>query len=74
MRVLLEGLPPRLFPQREFQCLHHEGKPDLEKSIPRAPTKKSRCLPAAALGEAGGRGRGRSGQIDFLPLPSTHSS
>jgi len=35
MRVLLEGLLPRLFPSLLFQCVHHDGKGDLEKSIPR---------------------------------------
>ena len=35
MRILLEGLLPRLFPELLFQCVPHEGKQDLEKSIPR---------------------------------------
>ena len=35
IRVLLEGLLPRLFPGLPFLCVHHEGKQDLEKSIPR---------------------------------------
>ncbi len=35
MRILLEGLLPRLFPRLLFQCVPHEGKQDLEKSIPR---------------------------------------
>ena len=35
MKVLLEGLLPRLFPGLSFLCLSHEGKQDLEKSIPR---------------------------------------
>ena len=35
MRILLEGLLPRLFPGLLFQCVPHEGKQDLEKSIPR---------------------------------------
>ena len=35
MKVLLEGLLPRLFPDLSFQCIAHEGKHDLEKSIPR---------------------------------------
>ncbi len=35
MKVLLDGLLPRLFPELKFQCLPHEGKQDLEKSIPR---------------------------------------
>ena len=33
MRILLEGLLPRLFPGLLFQCVPHEGKHDLEKSI-----------------------------------------
>jgi hypothetical protein len=35
MKVLLDGLLPRLFPQLSFLCVPHEGKQDLEKSIPR---------------------------------------
>ena len=34
MRTLLEGVLPRLFPGLLFQCVPHEGKQDLEKSIP----------------------------------------
>ena len=35
MRDLLVGLLPRLYPNTVFECLAHEGKNDLEKSIPR---------------------------------------
>jgi hypothetical protein len=35
MKVLLDGLLPRLFPNLPFLCVPHEGKHDLEKSIPR---------------------------------------
>ncbi len=35
MCVLLDGLLPRLFPGLPFQCVPHEGKHDLERSIPR---------------------------------------
>ena len=35
MRDLLYGLLPRLYPDLTFLCLVHEGKSDLEKSIPR---------------------------------------
>lgn len=35
MKVLLEGLLPRLFPDLQFLCIPHEGKQDLEKSVPR---------------------------------------
>ena len=35
MKVLLEGLLPRCFPGMDFLCISHEGKNDLEKSIPR---------------------------------------
>lgn len=35
MKSLLEGLLPRIFPDIMFQCIAHEGKDDLEKSIPR---------------------------------------
>lgn len=35
MKVLLEGLLPRAHPELEFLCIPHEGKQDLEKSIPR---------------------------------------
>lgn len=35
MKVLLEGLLPRLFPGLPFLCVPHEGKRDLQTSIPR---------------------------------------
>jgi len=35
MKVLLDGLLPRLFPGLPFLCVPHEGKQDLEKSLPR---------------------------------------
>lgn len=35
MKVLLDGLLPRLFPGLPFLCVPHEGKQDLERSIPR---------------------------------------
>jgi hypothetical protein len=35
MKVFLEGLLPRLFPGLPFLCIPHEGKQDLEASIPR---------------------------------------
>lgn len=35
MKVLLDGLLPRLCPGLRFLCVPHEGKQDLEKSIPR---------------------------------------
>lgn len=35
MKVFLDELLPRLFPDLTFQCVPHEGKQDLEKSIPR---------------------------------------
>ena len=35
MKILLEGLLPRLLPDCPFICVPHEGKQDLEKSIPR---------------------------------------
>lgn len=35
MKVLLDGLLPRLFPGLSFLCVPHQGKQDLEKSIPR---------------------------------------
>ena len=35
MKVLLEGLLPRLFPNLSFLCIPHEGKQDLEKSVPK---------------------------------------
>ena len=35
MKTLLDGLLPRFFPGLLFQCVAHEGKQDLEKSIPR---------------------------------------
>jgi hypothetical protein len=35
MKTLLDGLLPRLMPEMTFVCIPHEGKQDLEKSIPR---------------------------------------
>jgi len=35
MKVLLEGLLPRLLPGLPFLCVPHEGKQDPERSIPR---------------------------------------
>ena len=35
MKILLEALIPRLVPSLPFLCVPHEGKQDLEKSIPR---------------------------------------
>lgn len=35
IKTLLEGLLPRLIPGLQFICIPHEGKQDLEKSIPR---------------------------------------
>ena len=35
MKALLDGLLPRLFPELIFLCVPHDGKGDLEKSIPR---------------------------------------
>ena len=35
MKTLLDGLLPRLIPGIPFLCVTHEGKQDLEKSIPR---------------------------------------
>lgn len=35
MKTLLEGLLPRFFPGLQFVCIAHEGKQDLERSIPR---------------------------------------
>ena len=35
MKILLEGLLPRLMPNCPFICVYHDGKQDLEKSIPR---------------------------------------
>jgi hypothetical protein len=35
MKVLLDGLLSRIFPDLRFLCVPHEGKQDLEQSIPR---------------------------------------
>jgi len=35
MKVLLDGLLPRIFPDLPFLCVPHEGKQDLEKSVPK---------------------------------------
>lgn len=34
MKVLLDGLLPRLFPDLLFQCVPHDGKGDLETVSP----------------------------------------
>ena len=53
MKALLDGLLPRLFPDLLFQCVPHDGKGDLEKSIPRK---------LRAWREPGVRFRGSEGQ------------
>lgn len=35
MKVLLDDLLPRFYPTLSFRCIPHEGKQDLERSIPR---------------------------------------
>jgi hypothetical protein len=35
MKAFLDGLLPRIFPNLIFLCIPHEGKNDLQKSIPR---------------------------------------
>lgn len=45
MKVFLDGYLPRLMPGLDFLCVKHEGKQDLEKSIPR----KLRALQKAAF-------------------------
>ena len=35
MKVLLDGLLPRLVPGLQFLCVPHEGKSELEKSVPK---------------------------------------
>ena len=35
MKAFIEEFLPRLIPDLEFLCITHEGKQDLEKSIPR---------------------------------------
>ncbi len=35
MKVFLDGLLPRFFPELSFLCVPHQGKQDLEKSVPR---------------------------------------
>lgn len=35
MKVLLDGMLPRLFPDLPFLSVPHEGKQDLERSVPR---------------------------------------
>ena len=34
MKAFLEGLLPRIFPDMVFQCISHDGKTDLERSVP----------------------------------------
>ena len=46
MQELLDGLLPRPFPGLLFQCVPHDGKTDLERSIPHnpwAPGGSARC-------------------------------
>jgi len=35
MKILLEGMLPRFFPGMPFQCVPHQGKSELDVSIPR---------------------------------------
>lgn len=35
MKALLDGLLPRLYPELIFLCVPHDGKGDLERSLPR---------------------------------------
>lgn len=35
MKILLDRMLPRLFPGLDFQCVKHEGKSDLDTSVPR---------------------------------------
>lgn len=35
MKSFIEGIMPRFFPDVQFLCVKHEGKQDLDKSIPR---------------------------------------
>ena len=35
MADLLDGLLPRFFPGLQFQCVPHQGKQDLARSVPR---------------------------------------
>ena len=35
MKTLLDGLLPRLVPCLDFLCVSHEGRQDLERSVPR---------------------------------------
>ncbi|MEI6262567.1 MAG: DUF4276 family protein [Deltaproteobacteria bacterium] len=45
MKAFLEGYLTRLMPDLDFLCIQHEGKQDLEKSIPR----KFRAWPGAVF-------------------------
>jgi len=45
MKIMLEALLPRFFPDMPFLCVAHEGKQDLEKSIPRK--LRAWCEPGA---------------------------
>ena len=40
MADLLDDFLPRLFPELRFQCIPHDGKQDLERSIPRKLRKR----------------------------------
>lgn len=48
MKILLETFLPRFFPDISFLCVAHEGKQDLEKSIPRK--LRAWCEPGARVG------------------------
>ena len=45
MKVLLDDLLPRFYPTLSFRCIPHEGKQDLERSIPRPVSYTHLTLP-----------------------------
>ncbi|GMU62432.1 MAG: hypothetical protein AMXMBFR34_41950 [Myxococcaceae bacterium] len=62
MKVLLDGLLPRIVPSLDFLCVPHEGKQDLEKSIPR----KLRAWREPGVRFVGRRGETRVQQVPLF--------
>jgi len=42
MKVLMDGLLPRMFPELDFLCVPHEGKQDLENNSLRTINRRAR--------------------------------
>ena len=57
MQVLLDGLLPRLFPSLSYLCVPHEGKTDIERSIPRGCGSFASAVQRGPGGAASGMAR-----------------